>query len=82
MCIHGKRVLSLAISIQTVVTALLYHGSTPFILEEGKAREISAGFSGLIISITSATSLVLGFCTGNLAIRFGRRRLLIFCILM
>ena len=82
MCIKEKRVLSLAVSIQTFVTALLYHGSTPFILEEGKERAVSAGLSGLIISFTSATSLVLGFCTGYLAIFFGHRRLLIYCVLM
>lgn len=82
MCIKGKTHLSLAIGMQTFVTALLYHGSTPFIIEEGRSKGVSAGLSGLIISVSSLSSLVLGFQTGPLAAKFGHRRLLIFSILM
>ena len=82
MCIKGKALLSFTISIQLIITAMLYHAATPFIIEEGRSKGVSAGLSGLIISVASAPSLLLGFCTGPLAVKFGRRRLLIYSILV
>ena len=72
MCIKGKSLLSFTISVQVVITAMLYHSVTPFIIEEGRAKGLSAGLTGLITSSASIPSLLLGFCTGPLALKFGR----------
>ncbi len=82
MCIKGECVLSFTISVQLVITALLYHIPTPFIVEEGRSKGVSAGLSGFVIAVASAPSLFLGLCTGRLALRFGRKRLLIYAILV
>lgn len=82
MCVKEKPCLSFVIWFQAVSTVLFFYGPLPYIVEEAAQKNVSVAAAGLLASSYNYAALFLGMCNGPLSVRFGRKRLLIFGILL
>ena len=72
----------MAIWTQTFSTVCFFYGPIPFLLEEGREKGISVYETGLLASSYNYPAIVLGFFLGPISLKFGRKRLLVFSIIM
>lgn len=82
MCIKEKPCLSFAIWFQAVSAVIFFYHPLPFIVEESEEKGISVALAGVLASSYNYAPLILGWFAGPLSVRFGRKRLLVFGIIV